>query len=65
MIHKNEWKASFKEKKKLLERGEEQMKKLVLFIEQKIYIKYKNLRDRLCQCVACPFRVEKEVINTS
>lgn len=37
------------------------MKKLVLFIEQKIYIKYRNLKDRLCQCIACPFRVEKEV----
>ncbi len=40
------------------------MKKLVLFIEQKIYIKYRNLKDRLCQSIACPFRVEKEVVNT-
>ena len=41
------------------------MKKLILCIEQKKYIKYRNLKDRLCECIAYPFRVEKEVINLS
>ncbi|MCI9246378.1 MAG: hypothetical protein HFJ30_04545 [Clostridia bacterium] len=39
------------------------MKKLILFIEQKIYIKYRNLKDRLCQWIACPFCGEKEVVK--
>lgn len=40
------------------------MKRKVLFIEQKIYIKYRNFKDRLCNCIGCPFCAENEVIDT-
>ena len=40
-------------------------KKLAFVLVQKIYIKYKNLKDGLCIKIAHPFCVQKEVINTS
>jgi len=40
------------------------MKKLVLFTKQKMYIKYRNLKDRLCNFVACPFCVKEGVVDT-
>jgi len=40
------------------------MKRQVLFIERKIYIKYRNFKDRLCNCIDCPFCVRKEVNDT-
>ena len=39
---------------------------LLLFIYvEKIYLKYKNFKDRLCLKIACPFCVLKEVIDTT
>ncbi len=40
-------------------------KKLAFVLVQKMYIKYKRLKDGLCKKIACPFCVQKEVINTS
>ena len=44
------------------------MRRLVGEIKQKMYIKYRNLKDRLCSFVGCPFDVfyyiEDEVVDT-
>lgn len=37
---------------------------MILFIEPKKYIKYKNFKDGLCVKIAYPFCVQKEVIDT-
>lgn len=37
--------------------------KIDSIISLKRYIKYKNLRDRLCIKLVCPFCVQKEGIN--
>ena len=38
---------------------------LGLVLVQKIYIKYKNLKDGLCRKIARPFCVQKGVVDTS
>ena len=38
---------------------------LGLVLVQKIYIKYKNLKDGLCKKIARPFCVQKGVMDTS
>ena len=40
-------------------------KNLGLVLVQKIYIKYKKIKDGLCKKVARPFCVPKEVFDTS
>ena len=40
-------------------------KNLGLVLVQKIYIKYKNLKDGLCRKIARPFCVQKGVVDTS
>ena len=40
-------------------------KNLDFVLVQKMYIKYRSLKDGLCKKIACPFCVQKEVINTS
>ena len=40
-------------------------KTLSLVLIQKIYIKYKNLKDGLCIKIARPFCVQKWVLDTS
>ena len=38
---------------------------LAFVLIQKMYIKYKRLKDGLCKKIACHFCVQKEVMNTS
>lgn len=38
---------------------------LVLFVVQKLYIKYKNFKDGLSINIVCPFCMLKEINNSS
>ena len=38
---------------------------LVLFAVQKLYIKYKKIKDVLLKIIICPFCVQKEEMNSS
>ena len=57
------WKANSTEK--ITQDGIVSSKNLGLVLVQKIYIKYKNLKDGLCKKIARPFCVQKGVMDTS
>ncbi len=57
------WKANSTEK--ITQDGIVSRKKLGFVLVQKIYIKYKNLKDGLCKKIARPFCVQKGVMDTS
>ena len=38
---------------------------LVLFVIQKLYIKYKKIKDGLLKIIICPFGVQKEEMSSS
>ena len=57
------WKANSTEK--ITQDGIVSSENLGLVLVQKIYIKYKNLKDGLCKKIARPFCVQKGVMDTS